>query len=685
MQDFGTAVRGRYSGIRERMEQRGHLDQLELIGAAVVVGSVTALGAIVFIWLLRQISGFALATTVRFGVPGMLAFMTLAGVIVGFLIDRFAAEAKGHGVPEVMEAVALRGGRIRPRVAAVKVLASAITIGSGGSAGREGPIVQVGSALGSTLGQLLHFSEEHLRTLVACGAAAGIAATFNAPIAGSLFALEVILGRLTVRHFGAIVLSAVSASVVSRAALGDQPAFDVPAYGVNHLGEIPLYAVLGICAALMAVLFIKVLYGAEERFDKWQVPLPLKTALGMFLTGLVALAVPGRAVLGPGLDLMGDIIAVDVDLSLGMLALLLFGKMLATTFTLGSGNSGGVFAPSLFMGAALGGIVGIIGQNLWPGVVINPGAYAIVGMAAMFAGAARAPITAILIVFEMSSDYKLILPLMLATVIATLLAEVLHPDSIYTLKLRLKGINWGSGRDQDILQGVMVGEVARRMELEQVPTSASLTAVTDALAHSHYNTLPVIDEVGKLWGVVSVSDVERAVEGGKTEGLTASDIGTGWPHLRVAYAEEPIGVALSRMGTRGLGRLPVVLREDPYRLVGLIGRQDIIRAYDLALTRRDEIQHRAERMRQLQQEDGTEFVDVYLTEGDTAVGQDIKSVARALPGDCVLVSIERDGRVIIPHGDTVLRAGDRVTAFTRVQDADALYGVLHHNTAADIR
>ena len=161
-----------------------------------IVGSVTALGAIVFIWLLRQIDGLALATTIRFGVPGMLAFMTVAGVIVGFLIDRFASEAKGHGVPEVMEAVALRGGRIRPRVAAVKVLASAITIGSGGSAGREGPIVQVGSALGSTLGQLLHFSEEHLRTLVACGAAAGIAATFNAPIAGSLFALEVILGRL---------------------------------------------------------------------------------------------------------------------------------------------------------------------------------------------------------------------------------------------------------------------------------------------------------------------------------------------------------------------------------------------------------------------------------------------------------------------------------------------------------
>jgi len=648
-----------------------------LIVAAVVVGSVTALGAIFFIWLLRQIDSLAVQTTERFGIPGMLAFMTGAGVIVGFLIDRWASEAKGHGVPEVMEAVALRGGRIRPRVAAVKVVASAITIGSGGSAGREGPIVQVGSALGSTLGQLLHFSEEHLRTLVACGAAAGIAATFNAPIAGSLFALEVILGRLTVRHFGAIVISAVSASVVSRAILGNEPAFLVPAFGVNHLGEIPIYAVLGVLAALTAVLFIKMLYGAEGFFDRWGVPLPVKTAVGMFLTGLVAIAVPGQAVAGPGLDFMGDVIAVDFNLTLGLMAVLLGGKLLATTFTLGSGNSGGVFAPSLFMGAVLGGMVGTVGQMLWPNVVVNPGAYAIVGMAAMFAGAARAPITAIIIVFEMSNDYKLILPLMLATVISTLLAEILHPDSIYTLKLRLKGINWQGGRDQDVLEGVLVGEVARQMGLEAVQVDASLEELTDTLTHSHYNTVPVLDENGKLWGVVSVSDVERALNDLPAERVTAADIGTGWPRLQVAYPNETIGVVLSRLGSRGLGRMPVVSREDAYELVGMIGRQDIIRAYDVALTRRDEIRHRAERMRQLQKEDGTEFVDIYLTEDDPAVGVDIKSIARGLPEECVLVSIERNGRVIIPHGDTVLQAGDHLVAFTRAQDAAALFAVLH--------
>ena len=652
-----------------------------LIIAAVIVGSITALGAIIFIWLMRQINHVAQLTTDRFGVAGMLAFMTGAGVIVGFLIDRFASEAKGHGVPEVMEAIALRGGRIRPQVAAVKVMASSLTIGAGGSAGREGPIVQVGSALGSTLGQLLHFSEEHLRTLVACGSAAGIAATFNAPIAGALFALEVILGRLTVRHFGAIVISAVSASIVSRSFLGNQPAFSVPAFSINHLGEIPLYAILGVLAALMAALFIKLLYWTEELFDEWKVPLPLKTALGMFMTGLVVLAVPGNVVAGPGLDFMGETIAVDFDLTIGLMALLLFGKLFATTLTLGSGNSGGVFAPSLFMGAALGGIVGTAGKMLWPGVVANPGAYAIVGMAALFAGAARAPITAILIVFEMSNDYKLILPLMLSTVIATLLAEIIQPDSIYTLKLRLKGINWGGGRDQDVLQGVMVGEVARRNNLETLDKNASLSEVEEALVHSHYNSLPLLDEHGKLWGVVSVSDIEKVKLNAPEGSITAADIGTVWPHLRVAYPDETIGVALSRLGSRGLGRMPVVSRSDPYQLVGMIGRQDIIRAYDVALARRDEIQHRAERIRQLQKEDGTEFVDIYLAEGDQAVGMDIKTVAKEMPQDCVLVSIERNGRVVIPHGDTVLQAGDHLVAFTRIQDAQVLFDLLHHEDA----
>lgn len=650
-----------------------------LIITAVFVGIVTGLSAAVFIWLLGKIGELAAWVETIAGVAGLLAFMALAGIIVGFLIDRWAKEAKGHGVPEVMEAIALNGGRIRWQVAAIKVMASSITIGAGGSAGREGPIVQVGSALGSTLGQRFRFSEEHIRTLVACGSAAGIAATFNAPIAGSIFALEVILGRLTVRHFGAIVLSAVSASVIGRYFLGNRPAFDVPAYSMNSLYEIFIYIILGVLSAGVAVLFIRVLYGTEHFFDKLKWPLPLKTMLGMLLTGLTILVLPGKEVMGPGMELMNQAIAGDFQMGLVLMFVLLIGKLLTTTFTLGTGNSGGVFAPSLFMGAALGGIVGTIAHTLWPTVVVNPGAYAIVGMAALFAGAARAPITAILIVFEMSNDYKLILPLMLATVISALLAENLFKESIYTLKLKLKGINWGEGRDQDVLQGVLVSDVMERQDVPTVSIHDTLETAREAFTRRHHNGLAVLDDNGQLWGVVTVSDVERGLSDKRPLTTAVTEVGTTWPHLKVVFPDENIGTALERLSSKGYGRLPVVAHENPYKLLGMVKRRDIIRAYDLALLRRDEIQDRTKRIQALEQKDDTEFVDIFLAEGDGAVGKTVQEISPTLPKDCVLISIERNGHVIIPHGDTMFKAEDRLTAYTRVRDAAYLFTCFHNN------
>lgn len=652
-------------------------DELTVFGLALIVGALTGLGAVIFIWLLEQIGLLVQQATDRFGAVGLLVVMALAGMIVGFIIDRWAHEAKGHGVPEVMEAIALRGGRIRPRVAAMKVLASSITIGAGGSAGREGPIVQVGSALGSTLGQWTHLSDQRTRTLVACGAAAGIAATFNAPIAGSIFALEVILGRLAVRNFGAIVLSAVSASIVSRIWLGDQPAFQVPSYTMNHLGELPIYAVLSVLAAIMAVLFIRILYATEGLADRWSLPLPWKTAVGMLLTGVVALALPGREVLGPGLHLIGETIAEDFNLAVGFMLLLLVGKLVATTTTLGFGNSGGVFAPSLFMGAVLGGMVGSAAQNLWPSLDIHPGAYAIVGMAAMFAGSARAPITAILIVFEMSGDYKLILPLMLSTVLTTLLAEFIFAPSIYTFKLKLKGINWQGGRDKDILESVAVAEVMSRGVLEPVSSATTLETLADIFANSHHNGLAVLDEKEQLWGIVTISDVERALTADMPLTTPVSEIGATWPRLKVAFPDETIGQALARLSSHGLGRLPVVARENPYQLLGMIRREDIVRAYDLALARRDEIQDRTERMQALQQQDDTEYVEIFLNDGDTVVGKSLMEIAPELPNDCVLVSVERERRVIIPHGNTIFRSGDHITVYTRRQTAASVFNCFH--------
>ncbi len=597
---------------------------------------------------------------------GLLVVMTSAGVVVGYMVNRWAREAKGHGVPEVMEAIALRNGRIRPRVAAVKVLASSITIGAGGSAGREGPIVQVGAALGSTIGQLFHFSAERVRTLVACGAAAGIAATFNAPIAGAIFALEVILGKFTTRYFGAVVISSVSAGIIGRIFLSDAPAFAVPAYPLNSFAELPIYIMLGFLASLVAVVFIRWLYWLEGLFDGWKVPMPLKTAIGMLLTGLVGIyLLPNREVLGPGLDFIGEAIAEDISLSLGLMAGLLLWKMVATGLTLGPGNSGGVFAPSLFMGAVLGGMVGTLAHNLWPNVAVNPGAYAIVGMAAVFAGAARAPITAVLIVFEMSNDYQLILPLMLAAVLATLLAEHLFSESIYTLKLKLKGISLQRGRDLDLLQSMQVRE-AMTPNPYVVQAKTPLAKLDEFFQQTHSHSFPVVDESSRLVGMVSLRDYDRALESGCGEGCTVLDIAT-TGNLLVAFDDEPLGSAIQRLGVRGINKMPVVTRTDPERVIGVIRRSDIVKAYNVALSRKAKGQFDEDRAR-LRLVDNTEFLEVEIPASSPAVAKPLATLAQNLPHDCVVVSIRRHGSVIIPHGDTVLQGGDLVHAFLRRSD-----------------
>ena len=656
--------------------------ELMLIVSAVIVGAFTGLAAVFFIWLLKQMGMVTLWVQDQAGVVGMLLYMGVAGLIVGFMIDRWAREAKGHGVPEVMEAIALQGGRIRGVVAAVKVAASTITIGAGGSAGREGPIVQVGSALGSVMAQKLKFSEERVRTLVACGAAAGIAATFNAPIAGAIFALEVVLGRFTVRYFGAVVLSAVSAAVVGQYFRGSRAALQIPAYPLNSFGEIPIYIVLGVLASFVAVLFIRTLYKTEEIFDNWAIPLMFKTAIGLMLTGAVALFFVNGAVLGPGLELIEEIIAEDISLTLPMMGALLLLKLVATSFTLGSGNSGGVFAPALFMGAILGGMVGTVANTLWPTIAVDPGAYAIVGMAAVFAGSARAPITAILIVFEMSNDYRLILPLMLATVLATLLAEAMFTESIYTLKLKLKGITLNRGRDEDVMSSVRVADVMLEHPLT-VNANDSLPKLMESLSGSHYHGLPVLDDSGDLYGIVTVSDLDDVrVKGIDIDTLKVGDICTKRESLLTAYPDETIGDVLQRMSRRGLGQMPVITPDRPNRLAGLISRETIVRAYNVALVERAEVQHRTKRL-QLDNVDGTDFVQIKLGPEDTAVGKTIQELAPNLPHECVLVSIRRDGRLLIPHGDTLLQPGDEITAFIDDDDEAALNTCLHGRKDAE--
>ncbi|MBN1218492.1 MAG: chloride channel protein [Anaerolineae bacterium] len=669
--------------------------EMGMIVTALVVGIGTGLGAVIFRFLIRAVDwiGYTWFPQLisNWGKAYVIIVPTIGGLLVGCLVYFFAREAKGHGVPEVMEAVALRGGRIRPVVAVIKSLASAICIGSGGSVGREGPIVQIGSALGSSMGQALHLSEERIRNLVACGAAAGIAATFNAPIAGVIFALEVILGHFSVAYFSTVVISAVVSSVIGRVVFGDVPAFLIPReYGVNSLWEFGLYAVLGVLAAVAGVIFVRLLYWSEDRFNEWKhAPEWFKPAVGGVMLGLLGLAYPYLTgvnwerqpqVFNVGYQVIEDALAGRLALNVVFILLLL--KLIATSLTLGSGGSGGVFAPSLFMGAMLGAGFGLLMKVLFPGVVVSAGAYALVGMGAVFAAGAHAPITAVLIMFELTGDYRLILPLMLTVVLATLLAQkMLGGESIYILKLTRRGVRLQRGRDVDVMQGVRVDEVMRA-NVNTVAADLTLVELSDIFARSQHRGLPVLDRQGKLWGMVTVADLDHAVAENLPRRATVAEIGTPRDQLLVAYPEETMGEALTRMARRGLGHLPVVSREDPNHLLGLIRRADILRAYNLALTRRAELQHRARRM-QLRNLDGTEFVDLTLKPEDRVVGRTVQDVAEMMPQECILISIRRDGRVLIPHGDTTFRAGDQVTAFIRSQDAEALHACLRGERKVD--
>jgi CIC family chloride channel protein len=654
-----------------RLDRRQPPERAVVIVTAIVVGIGAGFGAVGFRVLIESITSFSFDV-----LPGLLGGLgryyvilvpAIGGLIVGPLTYFFAREAKGHGVPEVMEAVAIRGGRIRPVVGLVKALASAICIGTGGSVGREGPIVQIGSAWGSTIGQWLHLSDERVRNLVACGAAGGIAATFNAPIAGVIFALEVILQEFSVGYFSTVVISSVTANVISRVMLGDVPAFPVPAYSLVSVWELPLYAVLGVVAALVATVFVVLLYKSEDLFERWPMPEYLKPAVGGLALGVIGLWVP--QVFGVGYETIASTLLNPGAMSL--LAVLLVAKLAATCLTLGSGGSGGVFAPSLFMGAMLGGVFGSVVHGVFPESTATAGAYALVGMAAVFAGAARAPITAILILFELTDDYSIILPLMLSTVICTLLAEHLSHDSIYTVKLARRGIRLAMGRDIDVMQGVFVSEAMTPIEeLDTVSSAMRVEDLAREFDRTRHHGYAVLDENGDLHGVVTHRDLEEAMHRGDISHLTVGDIATS-PPLTV-HPDEPLWGALKKLGIRDVGRLPVVDRDHPRRLLGVVHRHDVIRAYNLAILRRLDAQQRAERLR-LGKLGGTQFVEIEIGLKSPVMGRKLEEMR--LPESCIVVSVQRGRRVIIPHGDTVLSAGDRIVAFTTEECASALRDV----------
>ena len=506
------------------------------------------------------------------------------GLLVGPLVYFLAREAKGHGVPEVMEAVALRSGIIRKRIVVVKSVVSAICIGTGGSVGREGPIVQIGSAIGSSLGQVLRVSEDRIRTLVGCGAAAGIAATFNAPVAGSMFALEIILGDFGLATFSPIVISSVVATAVSRHFLGNSPAFLVPAYQLVSAWELPLYVILGFFCALVSVTFTTVLYRGEDLFDDLKIPAYLKAFLGGLILGFLGLRFPH--ILGVGYETID--MALMQKLAWWFLLLLVVFKILATSITIGSGGSGGIFAPSLFMGATAGGFFGGVVHYLFPQVTASPGAYSIVGMGAVVSGTTHGPLTAILILFEMTGDYKIILPLMIACITCSLASGQLLTESIYTLKLARRGVNIRAGKEVNVLKSIPVSDVMNP-EVETIPENISLGELAEKVSRSKYKSFPVVDNEGRLMGIVTHSDYRDVVFDENLKDLVVvKEVAT--PKVVTVSTHENLYDAMEKITSKDFSLLPVVSNREPHQLLGVLTRRDIISAYNRAITKKSPVQ-----------------------------------------------------------------------------------------------
>lgn len=663
--NFLDLIKQFFVNFKKELKSRPIPESGLIIGTALIVGIGSGLGAVVFKTLVEGASEFTFHDLGNFfntSTPWHLVIIPLiGGLISGPIIFHFAREAKGHGVPEVMEAVALRGGKIRPQVGLVKAVASAICIGTGGSVGSEGPIAQIGSALGSSIGQVFNLSEERTKTLVACGAAGGIAAIFNAPIAGAIFAMEVILNKINTVYFGAVVISAVTADAIAHSFIGNNRAFSIPQYAMESPWELLLYAVLAIIAAFTSVGFSRLLYWSEDFFEKINIPEWIKPAVGGLLLGILGLLTYKTAagmprVFGVGYETITPALFGELTARTTLLLFLL--KLLATMFTLGSGGSGGIFAPSLFMGSMLGASYGKWATSIFPNITAGSGAYALVGMAAFFSGATHAPMTAILILFEMTNNYQLILPLMLTTVLSTIISRVISKDSIYTLKLTRKGIQLSDTVDIDLMQGVYVEEVMSP-NVESVTLEMTLRELDELFSKTHRHGFPIVGLDDTLVGVVTISDLNLAKQLGPIRGKVVADIAT-TQGVMVAYPTDPMWKALYRMGEHNIGRIPVVEKEGSRKLVGIIRRHDIIKAYDQAIAKKAKMQHRIETIK-LGKLDDAGFIQMNIPTNSKVIGKRVGEIK--LPGHCVIVSLRRGRRLQVVDGNTVLKRGDRLTIF----------------------
>lgn len=593
-------------------------------------------------------------------------FLTVpAGLLVAWWIARrMAPEVAGDGVPAATEALMVRGGHIRGRVGPLKLIATVFTIGSGGSAGREGPIVQIGAAVGSWLSRRFNMGEDQVRSLVAAGAGAGIGASFNAPIAGMLFALEVILVSFAPRHMSSVVIASVTAAITTRALVDEELVLNAGEYTLNSFPELGLYGLLTLLIVAVGFVFLQLM----DRFEGFAHTYGHRLGwLRPVLAGLVvaALIFLEPELFGTGQEVTNSLLLDEQLVAVTgvggelwwVLILVAVGKAVATSLTISSGASGGAFMPSLFMGAAVGAGFARLVQPIWTGSTeIQSGAFAVVGMAAMFAVVGRAPLTSILIVFEVTGarDYGLILPLMLAATLATFLGERFMKDSVYTLALRRKGIRLTRTGEVDILDTVDVGSVMAAVPFVASPEQAIRETSRMLTAHRSHG-VPVTDR-DELVGIVTVTDINRY--SGEDEEGTVGQVMT--PRPVTVDTATPVSRALERMAALGVGRLPVVAADDPRRLMGIFRREEAVHAYHEALTSTTDHHLHRQRLTQRTLPDAG-YYDFRVPLGSIADGRKVREVS--WPEGSTLVSVRRDRDVLVPDGDTTLQPGDVVTAF----------------------
>jgi chloride channel protein, CIC family len=497
---------------------------------------------------------------------------------------KYPGEINGYGMPRFLISVHLKGGLIRTRAIFIKILTAAITIGTGGAAGVEGPIAQIGGAVGSSIGRFFEMGSHRLKVLIACGSAGAIAAQFNAPLAGVLFAQEIIMvGEFHLQTFGVIVISSGLATAISRAYYSSAPTFSVLNYEFYSYYEYGFYILLGLLIGVLAYLFIKIFFKTSDYFSKLNINNQIKPIIGAFIVGCMGILHFG--VLGDGYEYIIKALQSPATIPIASIALLVILKMVATSITLGSGNVGGVFAPALFIGAMIGAVFGWGVKYLFPGMVVQPGSYALVGMGAFLAAATHAPMTAIFLLFEITNNYQVIIPIMFASVLGVMVARRLCPDSLDSMELSRQGIYLHDGKEENILSSIMVKDVMIR-DFDTIRENMTFAEFMKFLSKSKFQYFPVLNSEDKMTGIVSFQDIREIMLEQELENLVVmKDIAE--TDLIKIYPHDSLTVATKRFGIKDIATIPVVDPKDDQKVLGILKRKDVIDAYNKGILMRE--------------------------------------------------------------------------------------------------